>query len=66
MNMTVFASNDNAFINCGHITGIAYKNAVSWVNCALLPVICDIFVGSQDNCAHFNRIERLSPQRLPA
>ncbi len=61
MNLSVFSSNDHVFVNCECIKGYAFKNALLWVNCALLPVICAIFKVSQDNCAHLSRFEYLLP-----
>jgi len=65
MNISVFAQNDSVFANCECIKGYAFNNMAAWVKCALLPVICDNFGQSQDNCAHFNRIECLLPHTCP-
>lgn len=66
MNITLFAGQENVFANCECIKGFAFKNATLWVKCALLPVICTGFGLSQDNCAHFGRVECLLPHHSPA
>jgi hypothetical protein len=61
MNITLFASHGNVFVNCECIKGYAFKNALTRVNSALLPVICAGFGILRDNCAHFRRVECLLP-----
>jgi len=58
MKLRFFSDMCDVFVSCE--CGIAFKNAVTWDRCALLPVICAGFELSRDNCAHFNRIECLS------
>ena len=66
MNITVFTSSDDVFVNCECIKGYAFKNAAIGEKCALLPVMTAVFGLSQDTCAHLCRIECLLPQRCPA
>ena len=40
MNIFAFCSSGDVYVNCGCIKGYAFKNAVSGVKSALLPVIC--------------------------
>ena len=61
MNISGFAQDDRMFADCEHFRGNAFIKAISWVKCALLPVICARFGLSQDSCAHFSRIECLLP-----
>ena len=65
MNITVFANQGDVFASYECIKGYAFKNVASWVKCAILPVICANFGRSQDNCAHFSRIECLLPHACP-
>lgn len=66
MNLTVIADGKNVFAGCECIHGYAFKNAATWDNCALLPVITAGLGLKQDTCAHLNRIECLLPQSCPA
>jgi len=65
MNITVFVNKGNVFASCECIHGYAFKNAVSLVKCALLPVICADFGCLQDNCVNFDRVECLLPYNNP-
>ena len=65
MNLTVIVDGDNTFADCECIKGYAFINAVAWVKCALLPVLCAVFGLLQDKSAHFYRIECLLPQSCP-
>lgn len=53
MNISAFCSDDEVFVNCECIKGIAFRNAVLWVKSALIPVICAILVQLRDYCVHF-------------
>jgi hypothetical protein len=64
LNLTVIVDNSDVIAGCECIKGIAFNNAVSWVKCALLPIMCAIFGISHDNCVQFDRVEYLSPQSL--
>ncbi|MCL1873067.1 MAG: hypothetical protein FWF85_03000 [Clostridiales bacterium] len=62
MNITVFASSGNVFVNCEYIKGFSFKNTAIGDKSALLPVICAAFGLLQNNYAYFSRIECLLPQ----
>jgi hypothetical protein len=55
MNISVFGIRD-----------IAFEIAAAWVKCVNVPHICGNFGLLRDNCAHFGRIECLSPHILAA
>jgi hypothetical protein len=68
LNLVVYADSGEVFAGFERTKVIAFGNAVSWVKCALfsvasaiVPVICAVIGLSRDNCAHFYRIEYLSP-----
>ena len=61
MNISGFASCGSVFARCECVKGFAYSKAASGVKCALLPVICAGFGLSREYCAHFSRVEYLSP-----
>lgn len=62
MNISVFYSNGNVYVNCECIKGHTFKNAALWVKSALLPILCANFGLSRDNYVHFCRFEYLLPR----
>ena len=68
LRFVVYVDSGDVFAGFERTKVIAFGNAVSWVKCALfsvacviVPVICAVFGLSQGCCAHFCRIEYLSP-----
>lgn len=61
MNMSVFCSGNGVYTSYECIKGYTFRNAASWVTSVLLPVKAAVFGKLRDNCAHFRRIECLSP-----
>ena len=66
MNISVFSTGGNVYLNYECVKGFTFKNAAAWVKCALLPVICANFGLLRGYCAHFCRIEYLLPNIGPA
>jgi hypothetical protein len=66
MNISVFRSGRDVYVNREPIKNYASKNVVSGVKSALLPVICANSGLLQDNCVHFYRVECLLPHMVSA
>jgi len=64
LNISSCASGGIVFVNVECIKGYAFKMAEARVNCALLPVLTANFGRTQDKCAHFSRLECLSPHDI--
>jgi len=64
LKLKYFPDKDGMFVN--YECGIAFKNAIIWDNCALLPVQTADFGLSRYSCAHFDRVGYLSPHKTTA